>query len=87
MYMDEGTIGEVRVFAGQFAPRGWSFCDGSTLPIADNEALYSILGNQYGGNGQTNFQLPNLAPLFESDGDKTPLRYVICKEGYYPTQR
>lgn len=82
--MVEGTIGEIRLFAGTFAPRGWAFCDGSTLSIAQNTALYSILGPQYGGDGKTSFQLPNLAPLKESDGGQTPIRYVICLVGYYP---
>ena len=47
-----GTIGEIRMFAGTFAPRGWAICDGSLIPIAQNTALFSILGTTYGGNGQ-----------------------------------
>jgi microcystin-dependent protein len=53
-------IGEIRMFAGNFAPRGWSFCDGRILSIAQNSALFSILGTTYGGNGTTNFALPDL---------------------------
>jgi microcystin-dependent protein len=56
----EGTIGEIRLFAGNFAPKNWSFCNGSILSIASNTALFSILGTTYGGNGTTNFALPNL---------------------------
>lgn len=56
----EGTIGEIRLFAGNFAPRTWAFCDGSILAIAPNTALFSILGTTYGGNGQTTFALPDL---------------------------
>jgi microcystin-dependent protein len=58
--MDEGTIGEIRGFAGTFNPRNWAFCEGQTLQIAQNQALFSIIGNVYGGNGQTTFMLPDL---------------------------
>jgi microcystin-dependent protein len=58
--MSEAYIGEVRIFAGNFAPRDWMMCDGSLLPIAQNTALFSILGTTYGGNGQTTFALPQL---------------------------
>lgn len=56
----EGTIGEIRMFAGNFAPRSWAFCQGQILSIAQNTALFSILGTTYGGNGQTTFALPDL---------------------------
>ena len=56
----EGTIGEIRLFAGNFAPRSWAFCSGQLLSIAQNTALFSILGTTYGGNGQTTFALPDL---------------------------
>lgn len=56
----EGTIGEIRMFAGNFAPRNWNFCNGAIIQIAQNTALFSILGTTYGGNGTTNFALPNL---------------------------
>lgn len=52
-------IGEVRMFAGDFAPRDWALCDGQLLAISSNPALFSILGTQYGGNGSTNFALPD----------------------------
>ncbi len=55
----EGTIGEIRMFAGNFAPRTWAFCNSQLLPIAQNTALFSILGTTYGGNGQTTFGLPD----------------------------
>lgn len=58
--MSEPFLGEIRMFAGNFAPRGWAFCNGQILPIAQNTALFSILGTTYGGNGQTTFALPNL---------------------------
>jgi microcystin-dependent protein len=53
-------LGEIRMFAGSFAPVGWRFCDGSLLSIAGNAALYSLLGTTFGGNGTTTFALPNL---------------------------
>ena len=55
----EGTIGEIRMFAGNFSPRSWSFCQNQLLSIASNTALFSILGTTYGGNGQTTFALPD----------------------------
>ena len=55
----EGTIGEIRLFAGNFNPRDWALCQGQLLPIAQNTALFSILGTTYGGNGQTTFGLPD----------------------------
>ena len=56
----EGMIGEVRIFAGTFAPRTWAFCNGQLLSIAENQALFSILGTIYGGDGRTTFALPDL---------------------------
>jgi microcystin-dependent protein len=53
-------IGEIRMFAGNFAPRGWALCNGQLLSIAQNTALFSLLGTMYGGNGQTTFGLPDL---------------------------
>lgn len=56
----EPLIGMIVQFAGNFAPRGWAFCEGQLLPISQNQALFSILGTTYGGNGQTTFALPDL---------------------------
>uniref|UniRef100_UPI004047EBD5 phage tail protein n=2 Tax=Roseivirga sp. TaxID=1964215 RepID=UPI004047EBD5 len=56
----EGYIGEIRGFAGNFAPRTWAFCEGQLLAISSNTALFSILGTIYGGDGQTTFALPDL---------------------------
>ena len=80
----DAYIGSILLFAGSYAPEGWAICDGRTLQIQQYQALYSILGIQYGGDGKTNFQLPNLAPLKESDGGPTPIRYIICLSGLYP---
>lgn len=58
--MSEPFIAEVRIFAGNFAPRGWAFCDGQLLPIAENTALFSLVGATYGGDARTTLGLPNL---------------------------
>ena len=58
--MSEPFLAEIVLFAGNFAPRGWAFCQGQILSIAQNTALFSLLGTTYGGNGQTTFALPDL---------------------------
>ncbi|MDH5828952.1 tail fiber protein [Luteimonas sp. M1R5S18] len=59
--MSEPFIGEIQMFGFNFNPYGWAFCNGGTMPIAQNTALFSLLGIQYGGNGTSTFQLPNFA--------------------------
>lgn len=69
--MSEPFIGQIMMFGGNFAPRGWALCNGQLLSIAQNTALFSILGTTFGGNGQTTFGLPNLqgrVPLHPGDG-------------------
>lgn len=64
-------LAEIRIFAGNFAPAGWAFCDGQIMSISQNTALFSLLGTTYGGNGTTNFALPNLqgsAPMHSGQG-------------------
>ena len=56
----ESYVGEIRAFAGNYAPRDWAICDGSIINIVGNEALFSLLGTTYGGNGTTTFGLPDL---------------------------
>lgn len=56
----EGTLGEIKAFGGNFAPRGWAYCDGQLMSINANQALFSILGTTYGGDGRTTFGLPDL---------------------------
>jgi microcystin-dependent protein len=53
-------VGEIRMFGGNFAPNGWMFCDGQTLPISENDVLFQLIGTTYGGDGQSTFNLPNL---------------------------
>src|SRR5688572_2802843 len=59
--MPEPYIGEIRMFAGSFAPVGWMLCQGQTLPIAENDVLFQLIGTTYGGDGEETFNLPNLA--------------------------
>ncbi|HKJ53195.1 MAG TPA: tail fiber protein [Gammaproteobacteria bacterium] len=69
--MSEPFIAEVRIFAGNFAPRGWAFCEGQLLPIAQNTALFSLIGTTYGGDGRTTTALPDLqgrAPMHPGRG-------------------
>ena len=58
--MSEPFVGQIQIFGFNFAPKGWAFCNGQTMSIAQNTALFSLLGTTYGGNGQTTFALPNL---------------------------
>lgn len=67
---EEPFVGEIKLFAGPFAPRGWALCDGQVLPILNNEKLFGLLGTTYGGDGQTTFALPDLrgrVPLHQAD--------------------
>lgn len=59
--MTQPFIGEIQIYGFNFNPRGWAYCNGATLPIQQNTALFSLLGTTYGGNGTTTFMLPNLA--------------------------
>ena len=58
--MSEPFVGEIRMFAGNFAPQGWAFCDGQLLAVSQNDALFSLFGTIYGGDGRTTFGLPDL---------------------------
>jgi microcystin-dependent protein len=69
--MAEPFLSEIRIFSFGFAPKGWALCNGQLLPINQNQALFSLLGTTYGGNGQTNFGLPDLqsrAPIHMGGG-------------------
>jgi microcystin-dependent protein len=69
--MSNAFLGQITMFGGNFAPRGTAFCNGQLLPINQNAALFSLLGTTYGGNGQTNFALPNLQsrlPIHQGQG-------------------
>jgi microcystin-dependent protein len=58
--MAQPYVGEIRMFAGNFAPAGWMFCSGQLLPISENDTLFALIGTTYGGDGQETFALPNL---------------------------
>jgi len=62
--MSDNFVAEIRLFAGNFAPRGWAVCNGQVLPISQNTALFSLLGTTYGGDGRSTFALPNLQGSF-----------------------
>lgn len=69
--MADPFVAEIRIFPFNFAPRGWAFCDGQLLPLSQNTALFSLLGTTYGGNGTSNFALPDLqgrAPMHPGQG-------------------
>ena len=69
--MAQPYVGEIRMFAGNFAPAGWMFCEGQLLPISENETLFQLIGTTYGGDGQSTFALPNLQsriPIHQGNG-------------------
>lgn len=76
--MSQPYVGEIRIFAGNFAPAGWMFCEGQLLPIADNETLFNLIGTTYGGDGQSTFALPDLRgrlPLHQGNG------FILAESG------
>ena len=76
--MAQPYVGEIRLFAGNFAPNGWMFCDGQLLPISENETLFNLIGTTYGGDGQETFALPNMqsrVPVHMGSG------YVLAQAG------
>lgn len=77
-------VAEIRIFPFNFAPTGWAFCDGQILPLSQNTALFSLLGTMYGGDGKTNFALPNLqgsAPTHQGQGPGLSQRYIGEQSG------
>jgi len=72
--MAQPYVGEIRMFAGNFNPNGWMFCDGQLLPISENETLFQLIGTTYGGDGQETFNLPNLA-------SRVPIHMGTGKDG------
>ena len=77
--MADPFVAEIRIFPFNFAPKGWAWCDGQLLPLSQNTALFSLLGTTYGGNGKTNFALPNMqgnAPMHPGQGQGLSLHYL-----------
>lgn len=76
--MAQPYVGEIRTFAGNFAPAGWLFCEGQLLPISENETLFQLIGTTYGGDGQSTFALPDLrgrVPIHQGNG------FVLAETG------
>jgi microcystin-dependent protein len=81
--MSQPFIGEIRIFAGNFAPTGWALCDGQLIPISENDTLFNLIGTTYGGDGQETFALPDLRgrlPLHQGTGS-SGTSYVIGESG------
>ncbi len=77
--MSNPFLAEIRIFAGNFAPKGWAQCDGQLMPISQNTALFSLLGTTFGGDGKSSFGLPNLqgnAPMYWGQGSGLTLRDI-----------
>jgi len=82
--MSEPFVGEIRMFAGNFAPRSWAFCDGQLLAISQNSALFSLFGTYYGGDGRTTFALPDCrgrSPVHAGTGPGLPQARLGTKSG------
>lgn len=77
--MSQPYVGEVRLFAGSFAPSGWAFCQGQLVSIAENEVLFQLIGTTYGGDGETTYALPDLrgrVPLHQGTGQGLSVRTI-----------
>lgn len=84
IWAQDAYLGDIKMFAGNFAPRGWMFCQGQTLNITQNTALYAVIGTTYGGNGQTTFCLPNLSgrvPVGMGNGTNLTPRTIASTGG------
>lgn len=79
----ECMLGEVSWFAGTFAPRNWAQANGQMLSVSSHQALFSILGTRYGGDGRTTFSLPNVPPI---EASRTTVMPIICIVGIYPSR-
>lgn len=79
--MAEPYIGEIRMFAGTYAPKNWSYCDGQVIPISQYDALYSLLGTTYGGDGRTTFGLPDLRGRIPLGDGQNPVSSTTYNRG------
>src|SRR5215217_7986786 len=81
--MPEPFVGEIRMFAGNFPPAGWAFCEGQPLPISENEVLFQLIGTTYGGDGESTFNLPDLQgrlPVHQGTGGEG-ITYILGESG------
>ncbi len=82
--MSQPFVGEIKIFAGNFPPAGWAFCQGQIVPISENETLFNLIGTTYGGDGQSTFAYPNLASrvaVHQGQGPGITQNYVIGQLG------
>lgn len=84
-------IGEIVLVPYNFAPRGFAFCEGQELPISQNQSLYALIGNYYGGDGRRTFKLPDTRPLEETSkkvarASRPPFRHAIALSGSFPSR-
>jgi microcystin-dependent protein len=82
--MTEPYVGEIKLFAGSFAPAGWAMCQGQLMPISENDTLFNLIGTTYGGDGQQTFGLPDLQgrlPVHMGQGPGISQNYVIGEKG------
>jgi microcystin-dependent protein len=77
-------IGQINLFPWKWAPRGWAKCDGSLLSVTDHQALFSLLGTTYGGDGRTNFGLPDMRGKKTVNGQR--VNYYVSLQGIYPSR-
>ena len=80
--MAQPYVGEIRMFAGNFPPVGWMFCDGQSLPISENETLFQLIGTTYGGDGEETFNLPNLqsrVPIHSGTNPNNGITYQLAE--------
>lgn len=82
--MSQPYVGEIRMFAGNFAPAGWALCDGQLMQISENDTLFNLIGTTYGGDGQSTFALPNLqsrVPIHVGQGPGLSQNYQLAQSG------
>lgn len=80
----EYYLGQINLFAINFQPRGWIPCDGRLLNVSENQALFALLGNRFGGDGRTNFAVPDLRTSMFGNQFDVRVKYYIASEGLWP---
>lgn len=80
-------LGSIQLFAFGYAPQGFALCNGATLQVSQNQALFSLIGNKFGGDGKINFQLPNLLNASPFPAPAQNMQYYIATQGVYPMRQ